>query len=347
MNGIAQSHLWCGDERLDNTGSKKHIGLLVSPHCSMAAAGSIGDAFGLANRIEQEDGMESPYRFSVLSESGGFVTGASCFSIWTQKLERFQLSDFHAVFVACSGEPSRESSDELVSWLSRQGSGTYAAGRQNTDAGCTPSQSSVPVFILDDGISQTRLAGTSPTDMALVQIERDLSPETARRVAQALQPELHERARPDMDDLNIATTTEKIRESARWIRENYSKAISVSQAAESATMSKRNYQRRFKVEFGMTPLEYLLRTRFEVVCAMLLETDLPIDKIARRCGMGDGNRLGRIFKVRYGMSPTSYRAERHLANGRRASKQSAVTAAEDTRERVAAATLAMASAAAY
>lgn len=77
-------------------------------------------------------------------------------------------------------------------------------------------------------------------------------------------------------------------------------------------MSKRNYQRRFKFEFGMTPLEYLLRTRFEVVRAMLRNTDLPVDKIARRCGMGDGNRLGRLFKERYGMSPTQFRAQQRL-----------------------------------
>ncbi|MBP0589688.1 helix-turn-helix domain-containing protein [Paraburkholderia sp. LEh10] len=281
----------------------------------MAAAGAIGDAFCLANRLEQELGVEPPYRFSVLSESGGFVNGGSCFSIWTQKLDRYQLTDFHAFFVACSGSAATESSEELVSWLSRQNSTASSCIRQKTDMSSAPGQSGVPVFVLDDGLSETRAAGATATDMALAQIERDLSAETAHRIAHALQPDVRERIRPDMDDLSMATTTEKIRESARWIRENYSKAISVSQAAECATMSKRNYQRRFKVEFGMTPLEYLLRTRFEVVCSMLMDTDLPIDKIARRCGMGDGNRLGRIFKVRYGMSPTSFRALRHLGNG--------------------------------
>ena len=312
MNGIAQSHLWRAGDQPTNPGAEMHIGLLISKHCSMAAAGAIGDVFCLANRLEQEEGVKPPYRFSVLSESGGFVTGGSCFSIWTQKLDRYQLGDFHAFFVACSGGPATESNEQLVSWLSHQGSAAPSSMRQRSDAGCGPGQSTVPVFVLDDGLSVTRPAGASPTDMALVQIERDLNPETARRIAHALQPHPHERVRPDANDMGAATTTEKIRESARWIRENYSNSISVSQAADSAAMSKRNYQRRFKDEFGMTPLEYLLRTRFEVVCSLLMETDLPIDKIARRCGMGDGNRLGRIFKVRYGMSPTSFRALRHL-----------------------------------
>jgi transcriptional regulator GlxA family with amidase domain len=46
---------------------------------------------------------------------------------------------------------------------------------------------------------------------------------------------------------------------------------------------------------------------------MLSSTNIPVGKIARRCGMGDGNRLGRLFKERYGMSPTEFRAQRHLS----------------------------------
>jgi transcriptional regulator GlxA family with amidase domain len=209
-----------------------------------------------------------------------------------------------------------ESSEQLVSWLSRQGSSAPPCMRQKSDLSSGAVQPAVPVFVLDDGLSEMRPAGATPTEMALVQIGRDLDAETARRIAHTLQPQVRQRMRPGADDPAIATTAEKIRESARWIRENYSKAISVSRAAESAAMSKRNYQRRFKVEFGLTPLEYLLRTRFEVVCSMLMETELPIDKIARRCGMGDGNRLGRIFKVRYGMSPTAFRALRHLGTSK-------------------------------
>ncbi|ALP64841.1 AraC family transcriptional regulator [Paraburkholderia caribensis] len=312
MNGIYQSHPLCVDDRLEKPEVEKHIGLLIAPHCSMAAAGAIGDAFCLANKLGLEVGEEPPYRFSVLSETGGFVTGGSSFPIWTQKLERFRLADFHAFFVACSGDPMNESSEQLVSWLSRQGSSAPPCMRQKSDLSSGAVQPAVPVFVLDDGLSEMRPAGATPTEMALVQIGRDLDAETARRIAHTLQPQVRQRMRPGADDPAIATTAEKIRESARWIRENYSKAISVSRAAESAAMSKRNYQRRFKVEFGLTPLEYLLRTRFEVVCSMLMETELPIDKIARRCGMGDGNRLGRIFKVRYGMSPTAFRALRHL-----------------------------------
>lgn len=326
MNGFARSHPWHTEDRMITARPERHVGLLISQHCSMAAVGAIGDAFRLANEFDRGNGDHLSYRFTVLSESGGFVTGGSCFSIWTQKLDQHRLADFHALFVARGSDAAAQNNEALVSWLSRQGSNVPSGMQPKLEPLSAPAQSTVPVFVLDDGMSETRPAGPTPSEMALLQIERDLGAETSRRVARALQTTVPERVRPDAEDLNIATTTEKIRESARWIRENYSKPISVGLAAESAAMSKRNYQRRFKSEFGMTPLEYLLRTRFEVVCSMLIETELPIDKIARRCGMGDGNRLGRIFKLRYGVSPTHFRALRHLPAEDRAQPPTAATA---------------------
>jgi transcriptional regulator GlxA family with amidase domain len=295
----------------------KHIGLLVFQNCSMATTGAIGDAFRLANEFEKADGGEPPYRLSVLSDEGGLVTSSSSISIWTQSLQRYSLADFHAFFVACRDATEiAEANDHFLSWISHQGSIASFRVQQGANLAVVcrnPLQSTVPIFLFDDSMSATRSSSSvTPTDLALSQIERDLSSDTARKIARLLQMNYIEQNKPELDDVSVTTTTEKVRESARWIKENFSKAISVAQAAESAAMSKRNFQRRFKCEFGMTPLEYLLRTRFEVVSAMLRNTDLPVDKIARRCGMGDGNRLGRLFKERYGMSPTQYRARQHF-----------------------------------
>jgi transcriptional regulator GlxA family with amidase domain len=282
----------------------------------MATAGAIGDAFRLANDLSDGATDDSPYCLSVLSESGGLVTSSSGISIWTQSIERNKLGDFHALFVACQDAATvLESNDRLLSWIARQGSIASFDIQQgaNLVVICKdPQHSTVPIFLFDDTPATTRTSSATPTDLALAQIERDLSSEVARKIADVLQTTYVESDRFDLDDASITTTTEKIRESARWIKENYCNPISVAQAADCAAMSKRNYQRRFKFEFGMTPLEYLLRTRFEVVRAMLRNTDLPVDKIARRCGMGDGNRLGRLFKERYGMSPTQFRAQQRL-----------------------------------
>jgi len=72
-------------------------------------------------------------------------------------------------------------------------------------------------------------------------------------------------------------------------------------------MSERNFLRRFKLEMGSTPSEYLLQARLEMTCRLLAGTELLVDKIARRSGMGNGDHLAKIFRKRWSISPTEYR----------------------------------------
>ncbi|CAB3692708.1 AraC family transcriptional regulator [Paraburkholderia rhynchosiae] len=305
------------NEKLDLSNPSKHIGLLVSQNFFTATAGAIGHAFRLANACELARGEEAPYRLTVLSDEGGLVTSSCGISIITEQLSRYSVSDFHAFFVACRDVPvAPQPNDRLHSWIISQGATASLRITQGSKLAVVykdTSRLAVPIILFDDGLATPRIGGATPAELAVAQIERDLGPDIARKIALELQTNLLKRIKPREDDARPLTTTRKVRESARWIKENYSKPISVAQAAESAAMSKRNFRRRFKQEFGMTPLEYLLGTRFEVVRTMLSSTNVPVGKIARRCGMGDGNRLGRLFKERYGMSPTEFRAQRHVS----------------------------------
>jgi transcriptional regulator GlxA family with amidase domain len=294
----------------------KHIGLLVFEDFFMATAGAIGEAFRLANKFEKARGEDPPYQLSVLSDEGGLVRSSSGISIGTQRLDRYSVSDFHAFFMARSVRTAAaEPDDRFLSWITGEGtivSSRIMRGSKLAVVYRDTSGSTVPIFLVDDSFGEVQTGGMTPTDLALAQIESDLSTDIARKIALELHTDFVEETKSVYDNASIVTTTRRVRESARWIKENYSKPISVAQAAESASMSKRNFQRRFKCEFDMTPLEYLLRARFEVARNMLRTTNVPVDKIARRCGLGDGNRLGRLFKKRYGMSPTQFRAQQHL-----------------------------------
>jgi transcriptional regulator GlxA family with amidase domain len=74
-------------------------------------------------------------------------------------------------------------------------------------------------------------------------------------------------------------------------------------------MSERNFLRRFKLELGMTPSDYLLQARLAITCSLLIDSELPVDKIARRSGMGNGDRLAKIFRKRMMISPTEFRSQ--------------------------------------
>ncbi|HKR44361.1 MAG TPA: helix-turn-helix domain-containing protein, partial [Paraburkholderia sp.] len=63
----------------------------------------------------------------------------------------------------------------------------------------------------------------------------------------------------------------------------------------------------FRAEMGVKPSEYLRRSRVELAAGMLESSDLPVDKIARRCGLTSGECLARLFRQVWGVSPTEYR----------------------------------------
>jgi AraC-like DNA-binding protein len=122
---------------------------------------------------------------------------------------------------------------------------------------------------------------------------------------------LEKRAGTVVQDVSHAKTplvSERIEAAVQWLNEHYADHISVSEIARRASMSERNFLRRFKAEVGRTPREYLARLRLEGARKLLAETDLPAEKIARHCGLFNGDHLRKLFLKQFGMPPGEYRA---------------------------------------
>lgn len=179
-----------------------------------------------------------------------------------------------------------------------------------TASGAAPGQKPVEHAVaLDDPLG--------PLAAALSIVKRDRGAQAAREIAERSSPGAWRRLGAVLGELDEGGTREKIDTAARWMRENYGQPISVAKAAEVAAMSERSFLRRFKSQIGITPSEFLLRARLDASCLLLVATDLPVDKIARRCGVGSGDGLAKMFRKRLSISPTEYRAaERRRARQR-------------------------------
>jgi transcriptional regulator GlxA family with amidase domain len=147
---------------------------------------------------------------------------------------------------------------------------------------------------------------SSPLRIALKVVEDDLGAEIARRIAASVEPpfDRHFTVTPHR---TVPKVSHRIQAAARFLEMNGNRPIAIDDAAQIASMSERNFLRRFKLEMGVTPSDYLLHVRLEMCCRLLSETSLPADKIARRCGLGDGGRLSRIFRKHLGTTPSDYR----------------------------------------
>jgi len=86
--------------------------------------------------------------------------------------------------------------------------------------------------------------------------------------------------------------------------------LSVKSMASALFISPDYLRQLFKGSFGDSPMHYLIRTRIEHACQLLHMTDLPVQQIARQCGIENAYYFSRLFKKITGTTPSRYRANR-------------------------------------
>jgi AraC-like DNA-binding protein len=82
---------------------------------------------------------------------------------------------------------------------------------------------------------------------------------------------------------------------------------SIDAMAKQACLSRSQLSRRTERVSGMSPMEYVIRTRLERACRLLIETRQSVSEIAVSLGYDDAHYFSRQFTGRFGMSPSRYR----------------------------------------
>lgn len=91
------------------------------------------------------------------------------------------------------------------------------------------------------------------------------------------------------------------------IRREQAKSVSLHEVASECGQSLRQMQRSFQSAFGISPQEFLIKTRVLAAMTRLDETRRSIAEIARDCGFVDASSFGAQFRKRTGMTPGAYR----------------------------------------
>ncbi|MFP4055157.1 MAG: helix-turn-helix domain-containing protein, partial [Phycisphaerae bacterium] len=81
----------------------------------------------------------------------------------------------------------------------------------------------------------------------------------------------------------------------------------IEQVAAFLGMSRTTFTRRFREEMGVTPREYLARLRLDKACRLLESTNVPIRRVALRCGSRSAKTFALQFKKRLGYTPSEWR----------------------------------------
>ncbi|MEV6303267.1 helix-turn-helix domain-containing protein [Actinoplanes sp. NPDC051861] len=92
-----------------------------------------------------------------------------------------------------------------------------------------------------------------------------------------------------------------------WVLERLDQPLTVTDLARHAGMSSRNLARHFAAVTGVAPLRWLLTQRVARARELLETSDLSVEQIAARTGMGTATTLRRHFNQQVGVPPEGYR----------------------------------------
>jgi len=102
----------------------------------------------------------------------------------------------------------------------------------------------------------------------------------------------------------------RVKKVLAFIHSDPYRQISLQDMLDQAGVKKSSFIHAFRSITGTTPLQYIQQLRLEYACDLLVQTVLPVAQIAERCGFADSFYFSRVFRKRFGMSPSQWRISR-------------------------------------
>ncbi|MGW9597239.1 GlxA family transcriptional regulator [Streptomyces chartreusis] len=167
------------------------------------------------------------------------------------------------------------------------------------------------VLYVDEGRVLTSAGVAAGIDLCLHLVRRDLGAGMANEVARSIvaaphreggQAQYIRRPLPAHDGGSTLAATRT------WALSRLHEPLTVRRLADHANMAPRTFARRFVAETGTTPLRWLLVARVDRARELMESTELAVDRVAERCGLGSPSNLRVHFRRTLGTSPAAYRA---------------------------------------
>lgn len=171
------------------------------------------------------------------------------------------------------------------------------------------------LFVDDDGLL-TAAGSASALDLALHIVASDHGADVAAAVSRRLVFPAH---RPGGQRQYIETplprpsAPDALAGALAWAQENLAAPIDVAALAARAGLSRASLHRRFTAHLGCTPLAWLHAQRVAHARRLLETSDLPVEQIALRSGLGTATSLRSHLRRTTGLSPSDYRRQHRHA----------------------------------
>ena len=94
---------------------------------------------------------------------------------------------------------------------------------------------------------------------------------------------------------------------ASWMARYCEKNWTVQKMCQACGKSRPTLFREFKKFYGITPVQYLTNQRIRKACALLKESNMPMEAVAAACGFASGTYFSTIFRKNIKSTPLQYR----------------------------------------
>lgn len=108
---------------------------------------------------------------------------------------------------------------------------------------------------------------------------------------------------------SVAKHQKVLLEVDRYIREHLSEDLSLEVLAKQCNLAPNYFHRIFKTAFGRSPAKQVERLRITAARQELINSDLPLDELAAKCGFSSQSYFCSRFKKTTGKTPVQYRDE--------------------------------------
>ena len=165
------------------------------------------------------------------------------------------------------------------------------------------------VLYVDAGSVLTSAGVAAGIDLCLHMVRADHGAEAASEIARGMviaphrgggQAQFLQRPIPQSGPGLAATCA--------WALDRLDEPLSVDDMARQAGVAPRTLARHFNEQLGASPLGWLGAHRVLHARRLLEQTDLPIEVVARRCGLGTATNLRKRFARDTATTPSAYRA---------------------------------------
>ncbi|HLL68053.1 MAG TPA: helix-turn-helix domain-containing protein [Micromonosporaceae bacterium] len=161
---------------------------------------------------------------------------------------------------------------------------------------------------IDEGQIITSAGLAAGLDLCLYLIGRDHGPAVATQRARDMVTPLHRAGgQAQFIPTEAPAANPDLAAVTAWAGANLHLPITVTDLARQGLQSTRSLHRAFHRHLGTSPQSWLTHQRLRVACRLLENSDLSVDEVARRTGLGTPTNLRAHFRRAFATTPSDYR----------------------------------------